>query len=63
MNPKGPQPLGDAIAAWGLSAIDASGALPVAKGLTLDGVNIWRILKTDVYPVKHKNSFSNSRGI
>jgi hypothetical protein len=63
MNPKGPQPLSDAIAAWGLPAIDASGALPVAKGLTLDGVNIWRILKIDVYRVKHKNSLSNSKEV
>jgi hypothetical protein len=39
MNPKGSQPLGDATAAWGLPAIDASGAWPVAKGLTLDSVN------------------------
>ena len=60
MNPKGLQPLGDAVAAWGLPAIDASGVLPSVKGLTLDSVNIWRILKTDVYRVKHKRLFSNS---
>jgi hypothetical protein len=61
MNPKGLQPLGDAIAAWGLPAIDASGTLPVAKGLTLDGVNIWRILETEVYRVKHKTLLPNTK--
>jgi hypothetical protein len=61
MNPKGLQPLGDAVAAWGLPAIDASGALPVAKGLTLDGVNIWRIVEIEVYRVKHKRLMSNTK--
>jgi hypothetical protein len=32
MNSEGPQPLGDAVAAWGLPAIDASGSLQWAKG-------------------------------
>jgi hypothetical protein len=32
MNPKGLQPLDDAVAAWGLPAIDASGSLQRAKG-------------------------------
>jgi hypothetical protein len=59
MNPKVLQPLGDAVAAWGLPAIDASGALPVIKGLTLDGVNIGRILKTEIYRVKHKTLLLN----
>jgi len=63
MNPKGLQPLGDAVAARGLPAIDASGALLLAKGLTLDGVNIWRILKIEVYRVKHKNLFSNTNNL
>jgi hypothetical protein len=58
---EGLQPLGDAIAAWGLPAIDASGAWPLAKGLTLEGVNIWRILKIEVYRVKHKRFTSNIR--
>jgi len=60
MNPKGLQPLGDAVATWGLPAIDASGALPVTKGLTLDGVNIWRIVEIEVYRVKHKTLMSNT---
>jgi hypothetical protein len=60
IDPKGLQPLCNAIQAWGLPTIDASGAWPMTKGLTLDGVNIWRILKTDVYRVKHKIYLSNS---
>ena len=32
----------------------------MAKGLTLDGVNIWRILKIEVYRVKHKKTLSNT---
>ncbi len=55
----GLQPLGDAIAAWGLPAIDASGICQWQR-VNPDGVNIWRILKIEVYRVKHKRLMSNT---
>jgi len=29
------------------------------RGLTLEGVNIWRILEIEIYRVKHNESISN----
>jgi hypothetical protein len=42
--------------ARGLPAIGTSGTPATRRGLTLEGVNIWRILGIEIYRVKNKES-------
>jgi hypothetical protein len=47
--------------ARGLPTIGTSGAPATRRGLTLEGVNIWRILGIEIYRVKHKESIGYSK--
>jgi hypothetical protein len=44
----------------GLPAIDASGTRAWRRGLTLEGVDLWRILEIEIYRVKNKKVVLNS---